>query len=287
MTTLSDILGAASNQIKTGLGGVLEQVGQGNIPDSVSAAENSARNFLSNIRARGAAAFGDAARGMAARGDAMQTWSWYCILPPVADKQSVQFNSGSSFGDIANSISLPWYYVEEAFLPQRSISEMQTERNGHNIKYAESYAIGDLTLKFFMDDENRAHQYLTAWASNILKPSDPAILSNQGVWGMPVSYKKDITIVIASVAKDVLLTYKYIGCFPKEPTSLQLNSNASERLIQEVIFAVDDVQVLVQNTKGILDNLADTAQGYALSALGNFTDVAVGDAIASFKQSLS
>ena len=283
MTTVSDIFGGAKNSIKNDVGVALGQLSQGNISGAVSTLASGGLNLVNNAVAQGGAAFGDDMAGMNARSDAIQNWCWYCILPTLYDKGALPLtlNGLVNYPSLQPAVSLPWYYVEEADTPLREITSKSVDRNGHLAHYADSYTVDGLSLTFFMDDANKAMKYLQAWQGLMLGNGDPSKMSNQGVWGFPKDYKKDISIAINSVNKKQLIICKYIGCSPKNAAALQLGSGSANALKLTVPFNVDDVSVTVLNTKGVLDNVLSTASGYAISALNNFNINTVQDALNS------
>jgi hypothetical protein len=173
-------------------------------------------------------------------------------------------------GALSPSVSLPWYYVQTANLPQRVVTAESINMNGHPIHLPESYSVPNLTLGFFMDSSNQAHQWLKAWQGQILGDSDPTSPVNHGMWGLPAQYKKTINIVVIDVKKKQMLNVRYINCWPSDPSALDLVSGSAEALVQNVTFMVEDVQVTLSNDKGLLGNLLDTAKGYAMGALSGF-----------------
>jgi hypothetical protein len=260
MPSISDILGAAKSSVAGGVSSSISQLVQGDVSGALSSLTSTATDLVANTLAQSGASFGDAMTGMNAREDAMQSWCWYAILPVIQ-------NTSANLVSLNPSVTLPWYYVEESNLPMRSVTPRSLDRNGHTANYAESYSVEGLSLTFFMDNANLAYKYLKAWQGNMLGNADPGKQVNQGVWGYPANYKKDITIVVTSVTKKTLITAKYYGCMPTNLAALDLDSDSSTRLKQRVEFAVDDMDLKVSNLKGNLENLVSTASGYAISAL--------------------
>ena len=181
--------------------------------------------------------------GINARGDQLQSWCWYCVPPAVYNTANLDPTSVGG-GPV---IWLPWYYVSAATLPSREISTKSVQRNGHAKQHPDSYSVGDLTLTLFMDSKNVARQYIRSWESLVLSNDNPRNPSNQGRWGLPIQYKRDISFVIHSVRKKRVLHYKYYGCWPKSISGLELNSGSSDGLTMDVTFAVDDMRVSAGN----------------------------------------
>lgn len=257
MSFISDILGSAKDDFVSGVFGAVNRGSLGDITGAVDSLASIAGNAVNNLGPRSGVDFGDGFAGINAREDAVQDWCWYAIMPTLAGK------------------TCPWYYVTSANTPQRKLNVDTVKRNGHEAHFAESYTMtGTLSLKFFVDQSSKAPQYLKAWQSLILGSADPTQAANQGVWGLPGDYKKQITIVVTSVARKQLLTFKYLNCWPSDLMALELGAGSSTPLEQAVEFQVEDVDLSIQNANGVLDNIGDTLTGMAYSQLsGGLTSV--------------
>jgi hypothetical protein len=266
MSSLGNVISNAKNSIVGGVQNGLQQIATGDIEGGVDTLVNTPADALANLS--GGPGLGDAMRGMQARSDAIQNWCWYCILPAVNNSNSL--NLGGlipQLGNLQAQVSLPWYYVQTASLPQRNIQTDSVNINGHPVNYPESYSVEALNLGLFMDSSSKVHQYLKAWQGQILGNVNPSVARNQGMWGLPAKYKKTINIVLLNVTKKQMLNVKYLNCWPTNISALELNSSSAEAMIQNVSFEVEDVDVRVYNDKGLIDNLLDTATGYAMGAL--------------------
>jgi hypothetical protein len=266
MSSLGNVISNAKNSITGGVTGGLQQIATGDIQGGVETILNSPADALANLS--GGPGFGDAMRGMQARDDALQNWCWYCILPPIADGNALDIGGlVPKLGTLQPQVSLPWYYVQTANLPQRNIQTESVNMNGHPVFFPESYSVDQLTLGLFMDSSSKVHKWLKAWQGQVLGNVNPQLAQNQGMWGLPAQYKKTINIVLMNVSKKQMLNVKYLNCWPTSPTALELNSSEAEVLIQNVSFVVEDIDIRVYNDKGLIDNLLDTATGYAMGAL--------------------
>ena len=250
MSFISKILGAAKDDITSGLWGAVNHASRGELGEAIDSIVNIPGNVANNAGAHSGTSFGDGFAGINAREDAVQDWCWYAILPSFAGK------------------NCPWYYVTAANTPFRKINPETVKRNGHEVTSADYYSMsGNLNLKFFLDSSSKAADYLRAWQAQILMNKDPTQANNQGVWGLPVNYKKSITIVVTSVDRKELLIFKYLNCWPTDLTSLDLGSGSANPMELSVDFSVEDVDLSIKNANGILDNLSDTAAGMAYSAV--------------------
>lgn len=265
MGILANTLGLAANTIKgagaSAVYSAINQAAQGDLEGAIGAITGGISSTVETLGAYGSATPGDALRGMNARSDAMQSWSWYCLLPSLS-------NTGTELiGGINASVALPWYYVQKGNTPFRTFEVESITRNSRKINLPTGYSVPSLSLEFFMDSSGLAQKYLKAWAGLVLGNDDPSNIANVGTWGYPAAYKKNIYLYLLSVTKKQLLNFKYIGCWPSDPQALELVSDDGQPMSQSVAFHVEDVQVTVLNDKGLIENLANTGQGYAMSAL--------------------
>jgi hypothetical protein len=275
MSSLSDFIGAASSSLKNaGISSITSaagQIAQGNLSGAVSDLFNEPQQALATLGASGNTSFADDFSGLQKRGDAIQNWCWYAVLPDITNPNALSSPSGLILGQAISSaqpiVSLPWYYVQSANVPQREFNVESFKRNAHDVHRPNGYSVGALTLGLFMDSTNKSHQWLKAWQSLVMSNLNPKVVANQGNWGYPSSYMKDITLVVLSVTKQVLLNVKLINCWPTLPAALELISGEAAGLVQEVTFSVEDVDITVNNDKGLLDTLINTATGYASSAI--------------------
>jgi len=268
MPSISDYIGAAKKAVQTSGLTLLNQAAQGNVQDAVQGALQTPGQLLASAGATGGTTLGDDMHGINARGDAVQSWCWYAVMPDITNTSAQ--NAGISVGGVSigqPSVSLPWYYVQTANLPLRQFSLDTILRNGHNVHYANKYEVGSLSLGLFMDSSSRAHQYIKAWQGRVLANVNPKVVQNQGVWGYPADYKKDIVLAVLSVRRNILLNVRLINCWPTEPSSVELTSGDAQALVQNVTFAVEEVDITVNNDKGLLDTLTQTAAGYGTGAI--------------------
>lgn len=262
MSFVSDILGAAKDNAKGGVSDALTNLSQGNVSGALGALSDIPGNLLSNFEARGGASFGDGFSGIHKLRDVVQDWCWYCVLPSI------------------DGTTLPWYYVSSANTPFRKFNTETLQRNGKAVHYVDSYEMSStLSLKFVLDGSSKAPSYLRTWQKNILWDKDQAQSSNQGIWGLPSGYKKTITIVVMSVARKELLTFKYYGCMPSDVSQLELGAGSPTPLELAVEFQIEDVELTIKNDLGFLESIKDSVKGMAMNALtGGISNV-----LSSFK----
>lgn len=267
MPSISDYIGSAISSLSGTAQTSVNQLAQGDIAGAISSGIGGLSTAINSIGASGGTTLGDDFAGINARSDAVQSWCWYAVMPDITNSNGVSLGSIAGVSVGSPSVSLPWYYVQTSNLPQRQFGLDTIKRNGHNVHYAKDYEVGTLSLGLFMDSSSKAHQYLKAWQGLVMANQNPKVVSNQGNWGYPSSYKKDIVLVVLSVAKNILLNVKFINCWPTEPAALELTSGEAQPMVQTVSFAVEDMDITVNNDKGLLATLLSTASGYASSAI--------------------
>jgi len=290
MSSLSDFVGSAVASLKgegtVALTSALGSAAQGNFSDAASTLAGAANQFVTTAGSSGGTSFGDDLSGINRRGDAVQNWCWYAVMPDVTNSNSVSLGtSPSPLGTLQGGlplVSCPWYYVQTANLPMRTISTDSFKRNGHDVHNAQSYSVGQLTLGLFMDSSSKAFEYIKAWQGLVLANANPKVVGNQGNWGYPADYKKDIYLVVLSVQRNVLLNVRLINCWPSEPQQLEFGSGDATGMVLSVNFACEDVDITVNSDKGLLDTLTNTVSGFALSGLQSFGSQAIADQLSKF-----
>lgn len=267
----SSFLGQAASAVKglvsdsgSSLSNFINQASQGDIAGALAGLGNQTSVEVDTLGARGLAEPGDALGGMNARGDAIQNWSWYCLMPTLTN------NNTQSIAGSRASTPLPWYYVQKCNAPFRLIETESIKRNSAQVHLPIGYSVPNLAIEFFMDSNNVAQKYLKAWGALVLDTAPVANVVNRGVWGLPAGYKKNIYVYVLSVTKKQLLNFKFINCWPNDPQALELMSADPAVLVQTVNFMVEDVEVTVLNDKGVIDNLIEAGTGYAIDQLTGF-----------------
>ena len=276
MSAISSLISNAQSNSTTSLlntgNNSLSLLSQGNVQGAVSNLLNAPGDILNSVMTNGSSSPGNGLGGLQARGDALQSWCWYCSMPPITNSSALSFGTSVPLiGTLAPVVTLPGYYVQTAGLPTRTIVTDSIQRNGHAVHYPESYSVDDVTLGLFLDTTGKAMQYLLAWQGLVLKNQNPKLPSNQGRWGLPAKYKKDIILTCVSPSKQQMLSFRLINCFPKSTAPIALAYTDANAMVEDVSFCVEDVDIIVSNDKGFIDNLLSTATGYAMGALSNVT----------------
>lgn len=174
---------------------------------------------------------GNALYGMLARPDPLLSINWYAQLPVL----------NSPLG----TVGLPWFYVEQATLPFRTTDTVSVYRAGHNVHFAGRYSVDNLTLGVYMDSGGNALKYLQYWEACKIAPTNMSnYATGSGGFLVPSMYKKPIYVYLLDPARLEIAIVQYVGCWPTNLDSLQLDSESSTRLVANVNFSVDDVFVV-------------------------------------------
>lgn len=249
MSSLSDIQGLAKSQFSS-----VVSTAKSNIRQSITSAIFDRFKPESGLAPSSSSAPGNSFAGMAARGDSLQNWSWYCLAPDINTDNGL--------------VKLPWYYVQTSNLPQRNISANSIYRNGRAVYYPENYNIADLTLGLFLDTSGLAMKWIEAWKSRVVGNLDPTISTNQGGWGLPADYKKNVNIMLLSPAKQEMLNIKYINCYPTDTQITDLASNESNPMVLTVQLKVEDIDISVITDNAVI-GAASKSPNFVMGAISN------------------
>ena len=177
---------------------------------------------------------GNTLRGIQGRPDALLSFQWYCMPPPILSSEGINFK-------------LPWSYVEGAQLPFRQFETTSIRKNGKPVKYLSGdYSVDDLNLTIFADMGVEAIGYILAYQSAQMQaytPQEEPIYA--GGFNTPSEYKRNITFYLVSSDRSVIFTVAYTGFFIKNVSAIQLESGNTTRLAYSLTCSVDDVYFTV------------------------------------------
>lgn len=171
-----------------------------------------------------------------------------------------------------NSPQMPWSYIDEIQCASISVSPATVFRNGLQKKYAGAYDVGGASIKLYTDVSGISFNYPNAWLRSIRR--------NDGQWGLPASYKKDIIIFVLDSTRQVVVDIRLVGCFPNTWQSYNFEASASSPLFTSLDLSVDDFYINVEAdptaAKSALSQflspvtgLLDTAANKVSSVMGN------------------
>ncbi len=137
-----------------------------------------------------------------------------------------------------NSPQMPWAYIDEIQCSPISISPNAVFRNGIQQKYAGNYDVGSASLKLYTDVSGMSFNYANAWIRSIRR--------NDGQWGLPASYKKDIVVYILDSTREVVVDIRLVGCYPTSWQSYSLEATSASPLFTLLELSVDDFYINVE-----------------------------------------
>lgn len=177
-------------------------------------------------------------------------------------------------GNPVANVSLDSEYVEGMSLVFPEYGTREINRGGVMRKYPDSnVTIGDLTLTFYVGDDNEAYKYILNWMQLVSTPASQKAPDNVRLWTPPVIYKKTISVVVLDVNGNDVYSIDYIGCWPKSFSDVQLDAEG-ERLTYDVSFSVDNMCTYGFRYVSLTDELSN--MGSLL--LGKVTTAAMGKA---------
>lgn len=200
-----------------------------------SLSDNSGISYSSQPSSNGGVTPGDPFGGINARPDPVLAFNWYTELPMIIPAAGT-------------AASLPWYYVEEVNLPQRTVEVRSIFREGRNKHFPGSYSIDPLRLTIYADINNNAISYIEAWRGLVLNPTTSAnAASYGGGYGQASKFQKSIKTFVLAADKSTLVEFEYTECWPISVESVNLISGNTERVVWHVGFSVGDVFATIYN----------------------------------------
>jgi len=152
---------------------------------------------------------------MARRGDPLLNIDWLV---------SMQYPGGQPFNP---------EYIEEIQMPITKIDADQIFRGGQHLYFAKSKDIGQATVKMYEDIKFTSIAYIGTWKGQVV--------NNQGIYGVPASYKGTITITPTDATGAALGRFTLHGVWPTDTDTLSFISGTAERIVITQTFSVDSL----------------------------------------------
>lgn len=174
-------------------------------------------------------------------------------------------------GDPCAFIKLDSEYVEALNLTFPEYSTREVFRGGVMRKYPDTnVSIGDLTLTFYVGNDNESYRYIMNWLQLVSTPASEKVPNNVRIWAPPSVYKKIIQVALMDMNGNDIYSINYIGCWPKSFSDVRLDSEG-ERLLYDVTFSVDTMCTYGFDYVPFTEELMNMATG----ALKNITGAAM------------
>lgn len=144
-------------------------------------------------------------------------------------------------GDPVSHVKLDSEYVEALSLVFPEYSSREVFRGGVMRKYPDtSVMLGDLTLTFYVGNDNESYRYIMNWLQLVSTPASQKAPNNVRIWAPPSIYKKTIQVALMDMNSNDIYSIDYYGCWPKSFSEVRLDGEG-ERLTYDVTFSVDSM----------------------------------------------
>ena len=131
--------------------------------------------------------------------------------------------------------------------------DQQTRYNAGKVhNYAGIMSLDDISMTLYTEVSGYAPSLLSQWVR--------AIRSQEGLYNLPVEYKRTVVVVLLDQTNTIVAEFRYIGAWPTSWDSYQLQYGQASVLATEVTLSVDDVSFKIA-TDGIDEPLAPRALG--------------------------
>lgn len=190
-------------------------------------------------------------------------------------------------GDPVSHVKLDSEYVEALSLVFPEYSSREVFRGGVMRKYPDtSVTLGDLTLTFYVGNDNESYRYIMNWLQLASTPASQKAPNNVRIWAPPSIYKKTIQVALMDMNSNDIYSIDYYGCWPKSFSEVRLDGEG-ERLTYDVTFSVDSMctygfdyipftEELMNMTSGALKKVADKVIGKATEMVTSHAEVKPG-----------
>lgn len=206
-------------------------------------------------------------------------------VPSTAGKLAEKVNSFC--GDPVSHVKLDSEYVEALSLVFPEYSSREVFRGGVMRKYPDtSVTLGDLTLTFYVGNDNESYRYIMNWLQLASTPASQKAPNNVRIWAPPSIYKKTIQVALMDMNSNDIYSIDYYGCWPKSFSEVRLDGEG-ERLTYDVTFSVDSMctygfdyipftEELMNMTSGALKKVAGKVIGKATEMVTSHAEVKPG-----------
>lgn len=206
-------------------------------------------------------------------------------VPSTAGELMEKVNSFC--GDPVSHVKLDSEYVEALSLVFPEYSSREVFRGGVMRKYPDtSVTLGDLTLTFYVGNDNESYRYIMNWLQLASTPASQKASNNVRIWAPPSIYKKTIQVALMDMNSNDIYSIDYYGCWPKSFSEVRLDGEG-ERLTYDVTFSVDSMctygfdyipftEELMNMTSGALKKVAGKVIGKATEMVTSHAEVKPG-----------
>lgn len=152
---------------------------------------------------------------------------------------------------------MPWQYIDGLTTPSLSVDQHSLFFNGLTKKFASVYSTGGVSLKLFTDVKAKSFNYANYWMRSSYR--------EDGFYGLPRAYKKDIQVFILDATREIVVDLRFLGCFPVswDQYTLDATNGILETTLQ---LSVDEMYL---NYDSDFSAAKDTINGFANGLLNS------------------
>ena len=144
--------------------------------------------------------------------DPILSYQWAAYIPNVLDDNT---------------------YIQAISTPSIRYDQMTKYVSGKVHNYAGVMAMDDISMTLYTEATGYMPSLLSQWVR--------AIRSQDGIYNLPVNYKRTVVVVLLDIENTIVAEFRYIGAWPTSWNSYQLQYGAANVLATEVSLSVDDV----------------------------------------------
>lgn len=150
------------------------------------------------------------------------SWRFRLILP--------------NFGAAGDFVSL---LAENVNVPIQVLENEARFVSGSYVNYPKELNIDQLDFTFFEHgQDHRVSRYFQAWRDKVFDDGFDD-LSKRGNFGLPVDYKRPVTVIIYDLQGEEAAIYQFENCWPLRSAPLALNGESSMALRYAMTLSVD------------------------------------------------
>lgn len=112
------------------------------------------------------------------------------------------------------------FYCTAARIPGKNITTIDRQIGLEQVKVANGYTFGDVSLTFYLTQDYAAKRYFELWSECIMTPTPPYTI------GFHNNYAKSVTIEQLDRVGDPIYSVELLKAFPTTYTEIELNNQA-------------------------------------------------------------
>lgn len=147
--------------------------------------------------------------------DPLLNYQWFALIPTVLSQGE---------------------YITEIQTPAIRYDQQTKFKNGKIHHYAGFFSVDDMSLTIYTDVSRTAMDAAKKWIR--------AARSEEGLYGLPASYKNDVYVVVLDQADNIVFGWRYVGCWVTSWDSYNLQMTSAALLVTNLTISVDNVEFI-------------------------------------------